>query len=328
MIKKKTVLVVGAGGSAPYGYPVGSVLRKRIFSLSEYGRFSFVREAGLIQASSYPYARDEPLIAFINAFQGSQTESIDTFLAHRPEFADIGKRVIAALLLESEIRENLIEREPAEDHWYQYLLRHIAEEYWADINLGNLTVVTFNYDRSLEHYLLRVFMDRYGKSRKETIDKLRQLRIIHAYGSLGAPFPETATGIDEFGAGVTSERVDHAAQFIRVIPEGRNEDPTLIEARNFLCEADRVAFLGFGFDRTNLIRLNSTITCALYVIRSGSKVQRSISATCYGMTIAETESAFRSTAGSYAGFRADISTNFIREKCLQMLRETLILDDG
>lgn len=322
MIKTKTVLVLGAGASAPYGYPVGRRLRESILKLSSSEGATLAKLAGL--RANYSKSRGDALDVFVKAFRQSQNESIDAFLAHRSEFENIGKRAIAAVLLEVENWDSLFRYEP-EDHWYQYLLRYIAEEPWSEVDLSNLAIVTFNYDRSLEHYLLGVFIERSAKSREEVADKLRQLEIVHVYGSLGSPLPETEDPFDKFGGGVSEERVLHAAECIRVIPEGRNEDESLVKARSLLEGADRIAFLGFGFDKINLLRLDAEKTCKMRVERGGGILQRTIMATCFGLTNAERKAAFRSTAG-LVSTEDIIDLLFFNANCTAMLRETLFFE--
>ena len=46
-----------------------------------------------------------------------------------------------------------------------------------------------------------------------------------------------------------------AAAGIRVIHEGSAQEPQFVRARESLSEADRVYFVGFGYDQTNLERL-------------------------------------------------------------------------
>ena len=322
MIKKKTVLILGAGASAPYGYPIGRGLRQSILKLSSNEGANLTRLAGL--RASYSESRGDELDVFVEAFRKSQNESIDAFLAHRPKFENIGKRAIAAVLLDVENWDSLFRYEP-EDHWYQYLLRYIAEEPWSEVDLSNLAIVTFNYDRSLEHYLLGVFIERSGKNREEVAGKLKQLEIVHVYGSLGSPLPEIEDPVDKFGGGVSEERVLHAAECIRVIPEGRNEDESLVRARSLLQGADRIAFLGFGFDKTNLLRLDAQKTCKMRLDRGGGILQRPIMATCVGLTNAERKAAFRSTAGLVSK-ESIIDLLFFDANCTTMLRETLFFE--
>ena len=89
MIKVPTVLVVGAGGSIPYGFPSGFGL-KREFNSNDFRKameFTFGEST----------AND-----FLDTLLTSGVPSVDAFLGRRPEFTEIGKFAIAAALLPKE----------------------------------------------------------------------------------------------------------------------------------------------------------------------------------------------------------------------------------
>ena len=113
MISTNTTLVLGAGASIAMGYPTGGELRLELLKLTNVDKRQFSIESGLYAAG------EEHLQGFIDAFRRSQMYSIDAFLARRPEFTDIGKRAIAAVLLEREAACSL-DRWNHEDGWYQY----------------------------------------------------------------------------------------------------------------------------------------------------------------------------------------------------------------
>jgi len=47
---------------------------------------------------------------------------------------------------------------------YRYLLNEIASCSWEEFDPSWLSIVTFNYDRSLEVFLCEALQDRYGKN--------------------------------------------------------------------------------------------------------------------------------------------------------------------
>lgn len=127
---KDTALVLGAGASFAYGYPLGSGLRGEILSLLGHELRDLTKNSGLTDSRSWPIPESDPLRTFIEAFRNSQMYSVDAFLARRPEFSDIGKKAIAALLIAKESRHRLLGND-SEDHWYQYLFNQIASESWG-----------------------------------------------------------------------------------------------------------------------------------------------------------------------------------------------------
>ena len=99
--------------------------------------------------------------------------TIDSFLAENPKFRDIGKAAIAHFLIACENERNLsssIRHEKKneraaflEDSWYQFLwnqmldIRLLTEEDTRD----QFYFITFNYDRSLEHFLYKAMSARF-----------------------------------------------------------------------------------------------------------------------------------------------------------------------
>jgi hypothetical protein len=249
--------------------------------------------------------------------------SIDAFLARRPDMVDIGKRLIAAVLLAQEQPE-LLHSCSHEDKWYQYFFNRIATEDWDSLDFSNFGVITFNYDRSLEHYLANALSASYDRPRELCEQKLSSLTIIHVYGLLG-PASSAEDKYFPYGNSATPANIQIASERLRVIPEGRDEDETLIAARNLLINANHLAFLGFGFDEANLRRLNSKATCAEFVESSYGFRTRKVVATCLGMTVGEVHRALRETRGAIPTSNNPHDIGFMSFNCLDTLRATQIL---
>ena len=259
----QTTLILGAGASCAYGFPTGKGLREQILDLSE-------DDEEITQALM---CGKHDVRVFKQAFSESQMYSIDAFLARRPaEFEQIGKRAIAHELLLCERNSKLFH--PMDDNWYQYLVNLIVQVEWRDLDLSWLSVVTFNYDRSFETNLLIALQANYRQSVEETIAKLQEIKIVHVYGSLGSPWKTDASDYMVFGERDRWEDpqaaryrqdiafgayVRLAAGRLKVIREGDNNDPAFAEARQLIHDAKRVCFLGFGFDKTNMLRLGFPI---------------------------------------------------------------------
>ncbi len=149
MTSTPTVFILGAGASAPYGFPTGPGLVRRLIH-----RIMDPRESQL----SHPIRTliemghsHLKLMEFAQAVQKSGLSSVDLFLEHRPEFMEIGKRTMGALLIEGEMPQSLhIE---GEDRWYKRVWNQIAEAVRRGMKEDQVSFVTFNYDRSLEEYL-------------------------------------------------------------------------------------------------------------------------------------------------------------------------------
>lgn len=317
MIKSPTVLVLGAGASLPYGFPLGSELRSEILGLPQ------SRSAVALNTS----IKQHPLFTeFVDAFMASRRYSIDAFLATRMRFAEVGKQVIAAALLYRETNSVDRLRNSLQQDWYDYLWNRLSTVPWDELNFDNLSVVTFNYDRSLEFFLLSAARGTYGVTEEEAVAKLRQLKIVHVYGDLGSPWPGDPRYVS-FGEGLSDNVVLRIAEWLKVIPEARDDDAVFIEAQGILTRAEAICFLGFGFDELNLRRLNSSVTCANHVSQIGAEPKRRIFfASCVGKTGAEASrdallcGQFK-TSGTTTGF----PPHFIHGDCMATLRASLVL---
>jgi len=318
-MKYRFCLVLGAGASVAMGYPVGNGLRTAILEDAN-GRYEEFICSDALGIDS----RD--INEFVDAFRASQMSSIDAFLARRGQFSEIGKRVIAAILLDKE-NKDLLRSCNHNDHWYLYFFNKVAAAHdWESLSFEDVAVVTFNYDRSFEHYMLNALMNSYGRSFTEAYKKLEQMKIVHVYGVLGS-YNKNEKGYFSYGDSLSQDHVSIAASRLKVIPEGRNDDPTLQQARELLLHSGKIAFLGFGFDEINLERLNSKETCKNNFDAAGIYYRRKVVGTCYGMTGAEALKAAKATASnSYERFIDIENEVFYSMGCEKMLRETLILD--
>lgn len=302
-----TTLVLGAGASHHAGFPVGIQLRNQIINLPNEGP-SYVES---VLGYKIFFVQK-----FVDEFAQSGQYSIDAFLARRDEYRDVGRAAIAYLILKAEGGANFTSTN--EDHWYQYLVNRLtADTDWDSFDPSWLSIVTFNYDRSLESYLCRALQATYGKSEQEVVERLQPLKIVHVYGTVGAPFGY-GVATDHVPFGPPREQlvgwVTPASKRIQVIPEGRDDAPTLEQAQAMLTSAQRVCFLGFGFDAINMRRLG------LPRVMEG---KGRIVATSLGLTEAQRARIARVICGPNF---VDPIRIMLSHKCLSVLHETLILE--
>jgi hypothetical protein len=309
------VLVLGAGASHAYNYPLGSGLRAKILAISE----GAAREIGILRSGQSATALSE----FQRVFRESQMYSIDAFLGRQPHFAEIGKRCIASILLQSESKKTLFSEPPDKDHWYQYFFNHVARKDWEDLSFGGFAIVTFNYDRSLEHFLFTALKATYGIGNDvEIVKKLKGLRIVHVYGSLCSQWP-SESGCITYDGVCNPEKLELAAEGIVVVPEGRTNSQELCTAREWLTQASGICFLGFGYDETNVDRLAAGNACRTRQDPSTGRTRRPVVGSCYGMTLAEIKNAWIRLTGT----DVDQVPNGVlySENCTRVLRETRFL---
>jgi hypothetical protein len=194
---------------------------------------------------------EEQILAFQEDLAKSGTQSVDAFLEHRREFLEVGKAAIACALVPLEREESFFSENP--QNWYEYFFNKLNVRF-EEFDKNSVCVLTFNYDRSLEHYLFTALSHKFGKSAEECAEKLRSIPIIHLYGHLGH-LPYVSDEGVAFGSVLNPGILKKCAEGIRVIHEDVSGEPQFQEAHQQLRAAERICFLGFGYDKTNLERL-------------------------------------------------------------------------
>ena len=247
--RRRTVLVLGAGASLPVGFPLGRELALRASTIDR-GMAELLERAG---------APSDQIQEFPNVLRKAAPSSIDALLEHRTEFIPIGKLLIALHLIPYEHPDTLF----SSDHprsWYNYLYGLIASGPAKDLFKNDqLSVITFNYDRSLEAALLQKVQYTHNLSDADAREVVRRIPIVHVHGSLG-PLPGEAEESRAYSNAVTPATLQMAAQSITVIHEGAPQEP-LEKAHRLLRLASDVVFLGHGFLPANMQRLGLEQNC-------------------------------------------------------------------
>ena len=212
--------------------------------------------------------KTDKITRFRTALLNSGRLSVDAFLEYRDDFLDIGKTAIATALLPYETTSGLFRAwtvkrmrpEPIQaDNWYDLFFGVLSDGIpFDEFDKHKLSIITFNYDRSIERYLFTSLKNSYGKTDEECGEKLRKIEIIHVHGSLGPlswqPSPDGLPWIP-YDSGTDPKVIKLAAQNIKIIHEGTADTPEFTQARNILLNSTKVLFLGFGYHPANLKRL-------------------------------------------------------------------------
>ncbi|MGB7958029.1 MAG: hypothetical protein WCF77_04300 [Minisyncoccia bacterium] len=244
MITTPTVLILGAGASVPYGFPSGASLRDKIYNNLQEGSERF------IQLRGEGFEKNK-ILKFREDLLSSQAYSIDAFLGHRPEYEDVGKAAIVQELIPLEDPANL------QGNWYQFLFHEIGVKVGFDhFHENAISIITFNYDRSLEEFLFRGLKGISGKSDQECIEKLIKIPIIHIHGKMGDLWLQTGTVTRrEYITRVDEGDIARFSRGIKIVHENVDQDPEIQRAREFIGNAKKVYILGLGYDPMNLRKL-------------------------------------------------------------------------
>ena len=254
---QNTVFVLGAGASSPYGFPSGKDLRNEICSDHVDDCEAYLRAKGA--PDGLIPSEEEKANRFVEKFRKSSTKSIDLFLARNPEFSRPGKRAIIFRILAAERASQFREETTNKiQDWYTWLFEQMTdklvqkEDYSRFCCENDVSFITFNYDRSLEHFLYDSLVNSFnGIAVEKIIEQLNQIKICHVFGQVGPLEWQGQYSETEYRVNVKNINVDALCDNIRIVYE-EGDNPKLKEARKIISNAHRVFFLGFGYAEENL----------------------------------------------------------------------------
>lgn len=239
MLEEKTVLFLGAGSSNPYGLPLGSQLQDEMVANYD--------DSKLIKSGF----KDDEIIMFKEALRYNKYGTIDEFLERKTRFREIGSYSIAQTILKKENADNLF---PQRD-WYGGLFDSINFEREIP-KIKNLSIVTLNYDRSLEHFLINnIEYNCHDSNIALAHTMLSFIDIIHLHGSVG-----NLNKIEYGAKNPDPDKLKLAANNIRITSDDFSKTTDFKKSKMALSKAKYIIFLGFGYDQNILIKyFNDTI---------------------------------------------------------------------
>jgi hypothetical protein len=255
-MKKNTVFVIGAGAGKEINLPTGYELKGKISQLLNIG-FDWDRQTSgdrIIVDALREYVKDKdgragdinPYIREAWHIRNAlpQAISIDNLLdAHRDndKVTLCGKLAIARSILESE-RSSLvyfkrqridsnINYNSLEKSWYLpffQLLTENCSKNDVEERFGSITLIIFNYDRCIEHFMYYALQNYYGAPEAEAASIVKCINIYHPYGFVGVLPWQDSAGSVEFGADPDPRQLLQFAQKIKTFAEGTDPDSSEI----------------------------------------------------------------------------------------------------
>ena len=248
MINKNTVLVLGAGASMPYGFPSGEGLMQEIL---EEIRPNFGKELFRVLLG-FGFKPDD-IDDFYTGLKHARKFSVDEFLERQPKFMKIGKMAITLTLSTYEKKDELFEQKSDKD-WYRYLWVKLSDTSFENFDKNQLSIITFNYDRSIEHFLFTTMRALYRRSEQDCAKKLKKIPIIHVHGRLGA-LPWQGKNGRSYQPSIALDEVGNISNQIKVMKEQDDSPREFEEAHKILSSSKKICFLGFGYNPVNIRRL-------------------------------------------------------------------------
>jgi hypothetical protein len=263
MFTKPTVFVIGAGASYECGFPLGGELVTRIAKAldvrtpNEDQLLPFIFDMYGIENRSAVETAAEHLRAVLKS--SLSTDDALNWLSDDPAAIELGKIAIASEILIAETKGELSGADRPDvfakfDSTWVHAFFSLAKRDLKRENVERIfaatTIINFNYDRSLEHYLFSAFQQRGPFTADQARKLVGSLKIIRPYGSLG-----NLWGNDAIPFGDT-ERADvrAIAKNILTFTEQRSAAVSK-QMADAISNARVVIFLGFGFHRQNVSAL-------------------------------------------------------------------------
>ena len=278
MRNTKTVIVVGAGASREFKMPDGAGLRDYIkaalrLKFATFGPPQGPKQYGTAEAiealarenSASSKTYESACSQIVEAMPGA--DSIDDFIDQRrddPNIAVVGKIAIVDCILKAESMSLLkypteapskIDLSHVEKSWCMRFARILFGGCQRDElkdRLKNLTLIVFNYDRCIEHFLCNYIQTVYNTDERFAAEVLESLDIFHPYGSVG-PLPwQSVRGGVPFGAALLGNQLVNISKSIHTYSEQIQDKETLKRIHLSMNSAKRLMFLGFAFHQQNM----------------------------------------------------------------------------
>ena len=280
MIRTDTTLIVGAGANREIEMPDGPELLAKIAAGYEFDRLhSEMKSRDLVNlANLFERVSDEIGLTYDELVAGAMaireativSTSIDAILeqyGHDPAVLAAGKLAIVYYTLQAESKSTLAvdPRAAGElplrgtENWLYQLGQLIVKgvpRAKAEECFEKLSIVCFNYDRAIEHYLPWVVQRAFGMTYEESCELVAgRLRIVHPYGVAGRlPWQ----GDEENGATWGQDDPENIVQLSkRIFTASQRAASRQFQSylRAEMSRGKRLGFLGFGFDPMNVAML-------------------------------------------------------------------------
>jgi len=278
MFKSKTLFVVGAGASKEVNFPIGEELSKEIIRISNFRNVWNQSQNDddhfhdcFINCVGNPWGLylDKYYETAKQITQGLPlTSSIDNFIdihQNNSTISLLGKSAIAYTILKAEKNSSLyIDKMNDEKHInFQKLEKTWYVKFWRILNqqvtldkldelFSNISIVCFNYDRCIQHFLPYAISSTYSNSIEESQKLTERLKVYHPYGSIGNLFQGSTDQVIEFGKNTEGLNIVDISESIKTYTEQIEEDDTLKNIKREVADAETIVFLGFGFNEQNM----------------------------------------------------------------------------
>ena len=297
----KTVYIIGAGASKEVGLPVGSELKDIISGLLNFD-FDWQKQTKGDRDIFQSLADYERNNQKFNGNMNFYTEeahhirdslplaiSIDNFIHSHKDNETIelcGKLAIVKSILQAERKSKLFISKDNQNLNFKNLLGTWYISFFQSITEGctkedlpdrfkKISLIIFNYDRCVEHFLFYALKHYYKLNDYEARDIILNLTICHPYGDVGGFSWRDDIGCLPFGYEADYRQLLEMSKRIKTFTEGVNEESKEFQTiQEVMSTSTRLVFLGFAFHKLNMKLLKPI---------DNKSLKRRM--TCYGSTL-------------------------------------------
>jgi hypothetical protein len=251
MDNRATVLIIGAGGSVPFGFPTGQELKWAVCDgLADVEKINAVLDQNHLAKALFAGGFNiKELVELRDRLKTSGWESVDEFLAEHKNLQMVGKAAIANVLIRCENRNQLFDPKDSRgnriSNWYQLLFKTVFTPF-ENIFEKNVKIFTYNYDCSLETYLKETMKHSFTHKEEEIEAALKHIPIIHLHGEFDT---------HDYGSGLAQVSLKKYSEKIKIVTDNLDDSPQFKKVTDALWRAEEIYFIGFGYGEKNLTRL-------------------------------------------------------------------------
>jgi hypothetical protein len=288
----KFLIVVGAGASKEFNLPIGNELKDQIGQSlnfrSENGSTFRLKSGDSLIADAMNLEAREPNSDYQLLWNAAghihqaipQAQSIDNFIdghAQNKYIELVAKLAITRSILKAERSSNLyinqqtkttLDFPSLENVWLTKFFRILVENARIeDIpdRMRSVSMIVFNYDRCIEHFLTHALTNYYGITLGKAAELVEMMSIYHPYGTVGsltyngssiyngANHYDSRTQVIEYGNEPDPKLLLTLSRGIKTFTEGTDENHSdIIAIRRLVKETPTVLWLGFAFHLLNM----------------------------------------------------------------------------
>lgn len=279
MFQKKTTIVIGAGASKEVDLPTGKDLKNIVTRILDirFDHYEQISGSHEICNALRVIANDSDSTKDLNEYIHSawsirdgmsQAISIDNYIDAHQENKSIeacGKLAIAASILDAERNSKLyiddsniynkINFSAIENTWFNSFMQLLTENcrtHHLEQRLSSITLIIFNYDRCVEHFIYHALQNYYKISKDLARELVSKIDIFHPYGSLGELPWMNNQGI-EFGANTHHTNLLSIIKKINTFTESTDpKSSQIVKIRQAVAKSQILLFIGFAYHKQNL----------------------------------------------------------------------------